>query len=508
MAERAYSVAAHALLKLRRLGIDTYQEAVVYMNRDCHVCRAEGFSAQSSVRVTLGKRHLIATLNVVPAELLGGGEASLSESAWRALAAREGDVIEVSHPEPLESLSALRAKVYGQRVAPSGWQSIIRDVSAGHYSNLHLAALVTACAGARLDIDETIALTRAMIDSGERLEWAAPQVVDKHCVGGLPGNRTTLIVVPIVAAAGLVIPKTSSRAITSPAGTADTMEVLAPVDLDLARMHRVVEQEGGCIVWGGNVRMSPADDLLIRVERPLDFDSEGQLVASVLSKKIASGSTHILIDMPVGPTAKVRSVQASAALARRFEAVAEALGVHLSIHVSDGSQPVGRGIGPALEARDVLSVLRREPGAPADLRERALALAARVLEFSPKVASGAGAAVAADILDSGRAWKKFEAICQAQGGLREPPRATLRHVIVARHAGECVGIDNRRIARVAKLAGAPIAVTAGIELHARLGQHIEAGAPLYTLHANAPGELAYALEYASRHTDIIQVDPR
>ena len=508
MAEPLHSSASHSHLRLKQLGIDTYQESVIYMNRDCHVCRAEGFNALSRVQVTLGARHLIATLNVVPAALLGDGEASLSESAWRALGAREGDHVEVTHPEPLESLSALRAKVYGQRVAAAGWQSIIQDVSAGHYSNLHLAALVTACAGVRLDIDETIALTRAMIDSGERLEWPARQVVDKHCVGGLPGNRTTLIVVPIVAAAGLVIPKTSSRAITSPAGTADTMEVFAPVDLNLDHMRRVVEREGGCIVWGGNVRLSPADDLLIRVERPLDFDSEGQLVASVLSKKIAAGSTHVLIDMPVGPTAKVRSMEASAALARRFEAVAETLGLTLRIHSSDGTQPVGRGVGPALEARDVLAVLRRDPRAPEDLRERALALAARVLEFSPTIASGSGAALAAQLLDSGEALKKFEAICQAQGGMREPPRAALQHVIAAPRAGECIGIDNRRIARVAKLAGAPDAAAAGVELHTRVGQRIEAGEPLYTLHAEAPGELAYARDYAARNAEIVQVKPR
>ena len=174
-------------------------------------------------------------------------------------------------------MSALRAKVYGQRIGEAAWRDIVTDIVSGHYSNLHLAALVTACAGDRMDADETLSLTRAMVDSGERLTWKSPLVVDKHCVGGLPGNRTTLIVVPIVAAAGLIIPKTSSRAITSPAGTADTMEVMAPVGLDVGQMRRVVEREGGCIVWGGNVRLSPADDLLIRVERPLDFDSEGHL---------------------------------------------------------------------------------------------------------------------------------------------------------------------------------------------------------------------------------------
>ncbi len=493
-------------LKLKRLGIDTYQEAVIYMNRDCPVCRAEGFDAQSRVQVRLGERHIIATLNVVSAAMLHEHEAGLSESAWRALHAEEGAIIEVSHPEPLESLSALRAKVYGRRLEADAWHDIVADVAAGHYSNLHLAALVTACAGDRLDLAETIALTRAMVDSGERLTWPTQPVVDKHCVGGLPGNRTTLLVVPIVAAAGLTIPKTSSRAITSPAGTADTMEVLAPVDLSLEQMRRVVEREGGCIVWGGNVRMSPADDLLIRVERPLDFDSEGQLVASVLSKKIAAGSTHVLIDLPVGPTAKVRSLAAAHALRARLEAVGEATNIHVEVHLSDGAQPVGRGIGPALEARDVLAVLRGESTAPHDLRERALTLAAQVLEFDPRMPAGSGAARATEILDSGLAWKKFQAICEAQGGLREPRHAPFTHVATSPLAGVCAAIDNRRIAQVAKLAGAPNDPTAGVELHVRVGERVEKDAPLYTLHAESRGELAYARSFAARHPTLLRVE--
>lgn len=493
-------------LRLRRLGIDTYQEAVVYMTRDCHVCRAEGFVAQSRVQVALGARHLIATVNVVSSSLLRHGEASLSESAWRALDAREGMQIFVSHPEPLESLSLLRAKVYGQRVELQGWREILADVVEGHYSELHLAALVTASAGNRLDVAETIALTQAMVESGERLKWPNSQIVDKHSVGGLPGNRTTPIVVPIVAAAGLTIPKTSSRAITSPSGTADTMEVLAPVDLTVERMRCVVEQEGGCIVWGGNARLSPADDLLIRVERPLDFDSEGQLVASVLSKKIAAGSTHILIDIPVGPTAKVRSESAARALGQRLEAVAQALGVQARIHMSSGMQPVGRGIGPALEARDVMAVLRREPGAPADLREHSLRLAAEVLEFAPGAEAGAALKTARRLLESGAALRKFEAICRAQGGLREPPCAPLTRSLNAIRSGVCVALDNRRLARVAKLSGAPRAPSAGVDLHVRLGQRVEKGAPLYTVHAEAPGELEYALAYATRHLDIVLVE--
>jgi thymidine phosphorylase len=500
--------AARSTLTLRYVGIDTYQEPVIYMSRDCHVCRAEGFDAQSRVEVSLAGKRVIATLNVVSSGTLSTEEAGLSDSAWRALGAREGDVIEVSHPEPLESLRAVRGKVYGQRLAADAWHAIITDVASGRYSNLELAALVTACAGNRLDLHETIALTRAMLASGERLTWTTQPIVDKHCVGGLPGNRTTLIVVPIVAAAGLTIPKTSSRAITSPAGTADTMETLAPVDLELAAMRRVVEREGGCVVWGGRVRLSPADDVLIRVTRPLDFDSEGQLVASVLSKKIAAGSTHMLIDVPVGPTAKVRSVEAAASLCGQLEAVGAALGVHVETFRTEGMQPVGRGIGPALEARDVLAVLRGERDAPRDLRDRALALAARVIAFAPNAVCGAGVGRATEILESGLAWRKFQAICEAQGGLREPGRAPYTHTIGAAQPGECSSIDNRRIAQVAKLAGAPRDATAGVELHVRLGERVAKGAPLYTVHAAARGELKYALEFATPRADIVRIEER
>lgn len=493
------------MLRLRRLRIDTYQEAVLYMHRDCPVCRSEGFEAQSRVELLYGGRSIVATLNVVAADFLSPGEAGLSEAAWRLLLANEGAPVTVRHPRPLESLGHVRAKVYGRRLTAGGIQAIVADVAAGRYSDLQLAAFVTACAGDRLDAAETAALTRAMVDVGERMDWGPGIVLDKHCVGGLPGNRTSMIVVPVVAACGLRMPKTSSRAITSPAGTADTMETLAPVALDVPAIRRVVERTGGCIVWGGAVRLSPADDVLIRVERPLDLDSQGQLVASVLSKKVAAGSTHVLIDIPVGPTAKVRSPEAAGVLARQLEEVGTAMGLGLRVLQTGGLEPVGRGIGPALEARDVLAVLRNDAGAPADLQARALLLAGELLEFGGAAAPGSGARHAREVLASGRAWAKFQEICEAQGGLRMPPTAAHRSDILALRSGSVAAIDNRRLARIAKLAGAPLAPAAGIDLRVRCGDFVERGEPLLTVHAESPGELAYALDYAAQQSDIVQV---
>ncbi|MCO5161025.1 MAG: thymidine phosphorylase family protein [Mesorhizobium sp.] len=492
----------HSQMRLVRAGIDTYQQPVVYMHRDCHVCRSEGFTALTRVLVRCGDRELVATLNVVVDDHLEPDIAALSEVAWTLLQPDPQATAVFSHPEPPASAAALRAKVFGQRLKDADFLALMRDTVDNRLSDIELTAFVTACAGERLDERETIALTKAMLSVGERIDWGSGPVLDKHCVGGLPGNRTTPIVVAIVAAAGHRIPKTSSRAITSPAGTADAMEVMAPVALDLDAMRRVVDREGGCIVWGGNVRLSPADDILIRIERPLDFDSDGQLVASVLSKKAAAGSTHVLIDIPVGPTAKVRSAAAAVSLEKRLRATARALGLDLSVLRTDGSQPVGYGIGPALEARDVLSVLRSDGQAPLDLRSRALDLAGALLDAAPGAVAGQGRARARSLLDSGAAFAKFLAICEAQGGFTEPRMAAQSRPLLAGGPGRVSRIDNRRLAKVAKLAGAPGSPAAGVECRVRIGDRVEVGEPLFHIHAQSPGELEYALAYARAHPDI------
>jgi thymidine phosphorylase len=435
------------LLRVRRIGIDAGPESIVFMREDNPVCRAEGFYAYTRVQLCYGARSAIATLFHVNSTHLRPGEAGLSNSAWTRLGVTEEAQISVSHPRPLESLSSVRAKIYGSALDELALTSIIEDIVDGRYSDLHISAFLTACAARGLASNEVLGLTRAMLAAGERIDWGRTAVADKHSVGGLPGNRTTPIVVAIAAACGLVIPKTSSRAITSPAGTADTMETLAPVDLDVPAIRRVIDREGGCIVWGGAVRLSPADDVLIRIARPLDLDSEGQLVASVISKKAAAGSTHLVLDLPVGPTAKVRTMQAAESLSNALTTVASAFGITSAVVKSDGTQPVGRGIGPALEAHDVLAVLQRTEDAPRDLRDRAVTLVGTLLELTGVAAEGDGVQHASAALDDGRAWHKFQRICEAQGGMRIPPVAGRQQVVLAARDGRVAAIDNRRLSK-------------------------------------------------------------
>jgi len=489
------------------MDLDTRDRPIAILHTDSPLCRSEGFTAHARIRLESAHDDVIAELFQTGSGLLELDEIGLSDAAWKKLQVRDGDHVGASHPRPLESVRHVRGKVYGEAFSPNALKAIMRDVVKGRYDEIELAMFLTAIAARALDDEELVALTGAMVEVGERLAWDKPVLMDKHCVGGLPGNRTTPLVVAIVAANGLVIPKTSSRAITSPAGTADTMEMLAPVNLDLGSMRRVVEAEGGCVVWGGSVRLSPVDDMLIRVARVMDLDAEAQLVASVLSKKVAAGATHLVLDLPVGDTAKVRSENEAKTLAARLQATASAFGLKTRTLMTDGRQPVGRGIGPALEAHDVLAVLQGEEHQPLDLRDRSVRLAAELLELAGTAEPGRGRSLAEETLSSGAAWRKFKAICEAQGGLRTPPVARGREPVSAKCAGIVGRFDNRRLGRVAKLAGAPAAPAAGVELHVHLGDCVEAGEPLYTIHAETRGELEYAHEFAGNNGDIIRLDP-
>lgn len=529
-------------LYLKKIGIDTHQHAVVFMRKDNHVCRAEGFNSMNRVRVCLKNekdqegqkdqkgqedQSIIATLITVSDDFLSHQEAGLSDFAWQLLNAQDGQKAHFSHAPAVESMSYVRGKLYGEPFTDEAAKCIVHDIKSGNYSDVQLAAFVAACADDRLDLQETIAITRAMVESGQRFDWSpkdsqnvdlkaktAKYVLDKHCVGGLPGNRTTPIVTAIIAANGLVMPKTSSRAITSPAGTADTMETMTNVSLSFEHMRSVVATEGACLAWGGSVSLSPTDDIVIRVERALDLDSEGQLVASVISKKVAAGSNKVLIDVPVGPTAKVRTHRAAKKLCHHLSATGAAMGIEVVTHTSDGTQPVGRGIGPALEAHDVLAVLRNEPDAPIDLRNRSLQLAAELLQMAeltdefdrPITQLAACYQLAERTLNSMAAYDKFLAICEAQGGFKEPGVAEFQHEICAEKNGIVTFINNRFIARLASLAGAPNAPLAGLTIHVRLGDKVEVGQPLMTLHSMARGELEYALSFYQDHPEALNID--
>lgn len=382
-----------------------------------------------------------------------------------------------------ESAMLLARKLDGGALDHDGYRAVIGDIVAGRYEDQQIADFLVSVSES-LTRDETVDLARARADFSASIRWESDLVVDKHSMGGIPGSRITMIVIPIVAAHGLTIPKTSSRAITSPAGTADAMEVLARVDLDADDVRRTVKQTNGCIAWNGRLNHSRVDEVMNRITRPLKLDTLHWSVSSILSKKLAAGATHCIIDVPLGPTAKVRSATDAKNLRDLFLHVGAALGLHTDVLLTDGRAPIGSGIGPALEARDVVAVLKNEPDAPADLREKALSFAAAILAFDPSMTEAEAPIRVRELLNSGAAWETFERMCAEQGPPPEAIDIGRRTVTIAADADGTVDfIDCFALASIARAAGAPVDKGAGLDLFARPGDTVEAGQPLYRIHA-------------------------
>lgn len=492
-------------LHLRKMGIDTYKENIAYLPHHSEIAKSQGFKALSKIELHYKNHSILATLNMTENGLVGPQEVGLSNIAFERLGASEGEAVQISHPNPLHSTDYIRQKLDGHAFTQDQLLTIVQDILFYRYSNIELTAFVIACSHQKLNVDEIAALTESMIETGECIHWDKPMVLDKHSIGGVPGNRTTMIIVPIIAALGLTIPKTSSRAITSPAGTADTMGALTEVQLSLDQMKKIVSEENACIAWGGSLSLAPVDDIIISVERALNLDSEGQMIASILSKKKAAGSTHVVLDIPIGSHTKVRSHKEGERLKKLFENIGKKIGLHMKVVFTDGNQPIGRGIGPVLELGDVLQVLQNHPQAPQDLKEKSIFLAGELLELARKAKNGKGAAMAREALESGAAHDKFLRIAEKQGPLKSLHRGRHSQDYLSPRAGSLCFIHNRKIARVAKLAGAPQDLGAGVYLHKKVGDRVAASEKLFTIYAETREELKFAVDYAESNADIINI---
>ncbi|WP_282568612.1 thymidine phosphorylase family protein [Bosea sp. 124] len=497
--------AATRRLALKPVSIDAWRDNIAYLPRDS-MLGVEDFDGPGKVDVAgqadaSGQRRSIrARVNVVePGWLLAPDEIGLSREAFAQLGLPENSEITLTRTPPQHSRDALRAKIQGHELGASEYAMLLRDIVEGRYPEGEISAFLVAATRSLSDA-EVGALASVRASFSTPLRWNEPIVVDKHSMGGIPGSRITLIVAPIVAAHGLAMPKTSSRAITSAAGTADAMEVLAKVDLTVDDVRRTVAEARACIAWNGRLNHSAVDDVMNAITRPLGIDSNRWSVASIISKKLTAGSTHVAVDLPYGRRAKLRSQAEAEELGRLFETVGSSVGLHVEAVATCGAGPIGRGIGPALEVRDVLWVLEGQPEAPADLREKALAFAGRILSWDPAVATPErGRARAAELLDSGAARMALDAIVAAQGRREIVPKpAALTHTVKALRPGRIGEIDGWCIAGIARRAGAPFDKGAGIDLLRRVGDDVTAGEALFIIHASAGPELEAAVAMAAQ----------
>ncbi len=458
-----------------------------------------GVFAGDRVLVQFNSHSIIASLDLTK-KIVKKGEVGIYRDA-QVLGVKNNSYVSVSPTTKPESIQYIVKKMRGIELKKNEIRQIIDDIHHDRLTDGEMGAFLTAVYIHGYTDFEVAEVTLAMVEKGNSISWGNKIVCDKHSIGGVPGNRTTPIVVSILAAAGLTVPKTSSRAITSPAGTADTMEVFCNVSFSIPQIKKIVNKTGACFVWGGALELAPVDDKFIHIEHALSIDPEGQVLASVMSKKKAVGSKYVLIDIPLGDGAKVERMKTGEELAGKFKKLGKRLGMVVECAITEGDQPIGCGIGPVLEAIDIVNVLKGN--GCKDLREKSVELAGILLKMTKK----GNEETAKKILDSGKAFEKFKEIVKAQGGSAEKDFAKMRgkyfEKIISQKEGEVLRIGNSEISSVARLAGAPNDKGAGVYLNAKKGANVNVGTALFTIYAEKEYKLQEAVELAKKLKPVV-----
>ncbi|WP_316504957.1 AMP phosphorylase [Nitrosopumilus sp.] len=470
-------------LKVKILNIDSGGKPVVFLNdKD-----ADELNITASERVIVqAKKKITAIINI--SQTIEKGFLGATEEIRKLLALKQNSKVSVDIAPFPKSLQFIRNKLSGKKLLYPEIREIVQDLVDGNLSENEISAFVTALHIDKIDLDEATSLSRSMIDTGKTLNINKKIIVDKHSVGGVPGDKTTLLVVPIIASEGFTIPKTSSRAITSVAGTADRAEVLMPVEFTTNKMVQILNKSNGCIVWGGAIELAPADDLFVKAEFSLHIDP--LLLPSIMSKKKAGGATHLIVDIPTGRGAKMKTTGEGDLLARDIIELGRRLGIHTHCILTFGEQPIGNSIGPALEAKEALEVLMNQKNVP-DLINKACSIAGSMFELLGKKD---GFGLAKKILESGKAEQKMRQIIKAQGGdaLIKPEDILIgKHLmsVSAKKSGQVLWMENRIIVEIGRAAGAPKDKGAGIVFNKKLGERVEKGELLFTIYAEKSHKL-------------------
>ncbi len=456
-----------------------------------------------SIRTISKDPKEISTIIDVVKGIVKEDEIAISSELERYIHFKIGKKVEVNLAIPPKSLDFIKKKLNNHPLTEDETNAIIKDVVNNSLSESEIALFITAVYKYGTSMKETIYLVDAIRKTGSQLKIKGKFVADKHSVGGVPGNRTTPLVIPICVVGGLIMPKNSSRAITSAAGTADVIETIADVEFSLRDLKKIIRKTGGCMVWGGGLGMVPADARMMDVERSLKIDPESQLIASIMSKKLAADSRYILIDIPCGKGAKISSRAKAKRLKKKFEHLGRYFKRKVMCVITDGSQPIGNGVGPALELMDIVKVLEQKQDRPLDLEKKALFLSGKLFEMTGKAKKGAGFKMAEKILRSGKAFEKFKEIITAQNGnLNRLKIAKFKHDILSSKSGKVKEIDNHLISSLVRVAGCPVDKSAGMRLHVHVGNKVAKGQVVATLYAESMPRLHEAIKFYEKSKPI------
>jgi len=483
-------------LKAKYLDIKTGHPWVVVINDQ----DAKTYGIRAGDELLLKWNHKQTEVGVdLTKELVSQGEIGLFKDIILRYKIKEGDILELSLTQPPPSLENIRKKLLGKKLTYEEIKGIMVDIVNYRLDDIQIAFfLASSFQKDGLSKEEIYYMTKTMAETGEMIFWNKEIVADKHSIGGLPGNRTTPIVVSIISNLNIFIPKTSSRAVTSEAGTADVIETVAPVEFSLEKIKKVVAETNACLVWGGSLKLAPADDRILRVSYELGVEPYSKMIVSIMAKKVAMGATHLVIDMPIAEGAKISSFCEAKKVKKTFLYLSRKFNIKTKVIIERINGPVGRGIGPALEIKDALKVLEQKEDRPLDLEKRAVKLAGALLELTKKAPIGKGEEIALNQLKNGGALSQFKKIIEAQGGIKDisSDKISLGQVnyeFKAKKQGIVSKIDLKKLVRIARLLGSPSTKQAGIYLNKTINEKVIVGDTLFTLHTNSDQRLNLAL---------------
>lgn len=479
------------MLVLKHVPIRSFGENIAYIHKDCSIYKIDNIKALTRIEIHGGHQPVFAFLQIVDNnKIIRPDELGLNTEAFSQIGLPEGSKITLTLTPPAQSLSAVKRKIAGNILSNKDYEAIINDISEHRYSNSDIASFLVAV-GSFVTPSEVLDLTEAL-RGNQSLDWGNEDIVtDYHCTDEIPGNKIDLIITAIIAAYGLPMPKVVNATGSSCSGVLDTMNVLANTDIDIRTFKKIVAEKRAAIANIDKIEICEADKIITAVENQNSLTTQERSIASLLATKMAAGVSHLLIDIPVGSRAKVKTSQEAMHLRKLIEYVSDMLGLNVDITITDGSEPIGNGIGAALEARDVMKVLKNKEDAPDDLKEKALFMAGRILEFDPKLRGGQGYLVAKEMLKSGKAFDTFEQILKKQGKKEPTQLGHLTRDIVADKAGKIERINTSLISRIAVLAGAGQYAGAGIDLFHKVGDNVAAGDILYRIYSCNQNDFAF-----------------
>ncbi len=457
-----------------------------------------GVRANDRISIKSDGKEFTTILDTIGGNFIKKDDIAISAEISKILGLKKGQRVEIKIAPRADSLDFIKKKLNNHSLTKKEIFEIIEDVMNNSLSDPEIALFISGMYKNGMNMKETIYLIEAIMKSGNSLNLKKRFIVDKHSIGGIAGNRTTPLVVSICAAGGLTVPKTSSRAITSAAGTADVIETIAKVDFSINELKKIIAKTNACMIWGGSLEIVPADAKIIQIEKSLKIDPESQLLASIMSKKLAVGSNYILIDIPYGKSAKV-SKERALDLKKKFEYLGRYFKKHLKCVLTDGSQPIGNGIGPALELIDIINILDPEKQGPMDLQKKAEFLSGEIFELCGKAKKGKGIEMAREILSSGKAFEKFKEIIKAQkGSLKKLVLGEFSYTFLAKKSGKVKEIDNKKINSLARIAGCPGDKFSGIYLHVHKNNPVKKGDKLLTLYAESKSRLNESVKFCKQ----------